>query len=107
MNFTSETGDVSGSFLGEALFFVGVLFLGPSSFTSSFFFIIASLELVLMGLFLGGDGLILTSDRLPLVFEGLLVLPTPAAAVLLFSGVVLGPGLSTETLRAWGWGGDV
>lgn len=103
VNFLSELDEARGSFLGENFIFVGeigVLLFGPLSFSSSFFFIMASLELALAeaGFFLG-DGLITSSDMLPLrlVFDGLLVLPA-AESVLLFVGKA---GFSSEPLRAW------
>lgn len=104
VNFFSELGEAMGSFLGEIFIFVGeisVLLFGPSSLSSSFFFIMASLELALTeaGFFLG-DGLITSSDMLPLrsVFDELLVLPA-AESVLLFWGNAA--GFSSEPLRAW------
>lgn len=70
VNFMSEIDEVTGSFLGEILILVGVsgvLLFCPSFLSSSLFFIMASLELVLTGawLFLG-DGLITSSNTLPL-----------------------------------------
>lgn len=105
VNFLSELVEASGSFLGEIFIFVGeydVLLFSPSSLSSSFFFIMASLELVLTGTgFFLGDGLITSSDMLPLrlVFDGLLVLPA-AESELLFLGSVVEAGLSSEPLRA-------
>lgn len=60
MTFLSEIDEVIGSFLGESFIFLGemvILLPDDSSLTSSLFFIIASLELVLTGagLFFG-DG---------------------------------------------------
>lgn len=60
VTFLSEIDEVIGSFLGESFIFLGemvILLPGDSSLTSSLFFIIASLELVLTGagLFFG-DG---------------------------------------------------
>ncbi len=89
VNFFSELDEGRGSFLGEIFIFEGEfevsLFVRPS-LSSSFFFIMASLELVLTGtgLFLG-DGLMTSSDLLPLclVFDGLLLLPA-AESVMLF-----------------------
>lgn len=106
VNFLSELDEASGSFLGEIFIFVGetgVLLFSPPSLSSSLFFIMASLELALArtGFFLG-DGLIMSSDTLPLrsVFDGLLVLPA-AESVLLFLGNVAEAGFSSEPLRAW------
>ena len=62
VDFLSETDEAGDSFFGEKYIFVGeecVLGFDPSSF----FFIKASLELALTGLFLG-DGLITSSDVL-------------------------------------------
>lgn len=100
VNFMSELDEERGSFLGENFIFVGeigVLLFGPSSLSSSFFFIMASLELALGAFFLG-DGLITSSDMLPLrlVFDRPLVLPA-AESVLLFVGKA---GFSSEPLRA-------
>lgn len=99
VNFLSELDEARGSFLGENFIFageIGVLLFGPLSLSSSFFFIMASLELA--GFFLG-DGLITSSDMLPLrlVFDGPLVLPA-AESVLLFVGKA---AFSSEPLRAW------
>lgn len=60
---------VTGSFLGDIIIFVGeiVLLFSCSSLSSSLFFIMASLELVLVGTgFFFGDGPITSSDVLPL-----------------------------------------
>lgn len=101
VNVFSEIDEARGSFLGEMFILVGVLLFAPSSFSSSFFFIMASLELVFTGaaVFLG-DGLTTSSDTLRLVFDAPLKLPA-AASVLLFLGVVVKPCFSSEPLRAW------
>lgn len=94
VNFLSELVEESGSFLGEIFIFVGeydVLLFSPSSLSSSFFFIMASLELVLTGTgFFLGDGLITSSDMLSLrlVFDGLLVLPATESELLFLGSVV-------------------
>lgn len=101
VNFLSMLGEAIGSFLGEIFIFMGeavVLLLC----SSSLFFIMASLELVLAGAGLfRGDGLIMSSVTLllRLVLAGLLVLPA-AVSVLLFLGNVVGAGLSSLSLRA-------
>lgn len=100
----SELDDVRGSFLGEIFTFLGegdVLLFGPSSLSSSFFFIMASLELALTvaGFFLG-DGLITSSVVLRLILDGLLVLPA-AESLRLFLGNALGICFSSDPLRAW------
>lgn len=101
VNFLSMLGEAIGSFLGEIFIFAGeavVLLLC----SSSLFFIMASLELVLTGAGLfRGDGLIMSSVTLllRLVLAGLLVLPA-AESELLFLGNVVGAGLSSLSLRA-------
>lgn len=104
VNVMLELDGVTGSFLGEIFTFLGegdALLFGPSSLSSSFFFIMASLELALAvaGFFLG-DGLITSSDALLLILDGLLVLPA-AGSVWLFLGNVVGIRFSSEPLRAW------
>lgn len=101
VNFLSMLGEAIGSFLGEIFIFLGeavVLLLC----SSSLFFIMASLELVLTGAGLfRGDGLIMSSVKLllRLVLAGLLVLAA-AESELLFLGNVLRAGLSSLSLRA-------
>lgn len=101
VNFLSMLGEAIGSFLGEIFIFLGeavVLLLC----SSSLFFIMASLELVLTGAGLfRGDGLIMSSVTLllRLVLAGLLVLPA-AESELLFLRNVDGAGLSSLSLRA-------
>lgn len=101
VNFLSMLGEAIGSFLGESFIFLGeavVLLLC----SSSLFFIMASLELVLTGAGLfRGDGLIMSSVTLllRLVLAGLLVLPA-AESEQLFLGNVVGAGLSSLPLRA-------
>lgn len=101
VNFLSMLGEAIGSFLGEIFIFLGeavVLLL----LSSSLFFIMASLELVLTGAGLfRGDGLIMSSVTLllRLVLAGLLVLPA-AESELLFLGNVVGAGFSSLSLRA-------
>lgn len=105
VNFLSEINEDCGSFLGEFFVFVGekdALLFSPSSFSSSLFFIMASLELVLTGtLFFLGDRLITPSDTplFRLVFDGLLVL-LAAESESLFLGSEVGDGFSSELLRA-------
>lgn len=102
VNVMSELDEVTGSFLGEIFTFLGegdVLLFGPSPLSSSFFFIVASLELALTGAgFFLGDGLITSSDVLRLILDGLPVLPA-AESVWLFLGNVVG-SFSSEPLRA-------
>lgn len=97
VHFFSEINDGADSFLGVIFSFVGeiVIFFFDISFCSSFLFIMASLELVLTGLFLG-DGLMISSDLLPLCwgFNGLHLLLGAESVVLLVLMV------SSEPLRA-------
>lgn len=96
VNFLSELGEEGGSFLGEIFNFVGetgVLIFCPSCFSSSRFFINASLVLALSGtVFFWGEGLITSSNMLllGLVFE----------SELLFLGDDEGIGFSLEPVRA-------
>lgn len=105
VNFLSEIDEACASFLGEIFVFVGekdTLLFSPSPLSSSLFFIMANLELVLTGaLFFLGDGLITSSDTplFRLVFDGLLVL-LAAESEPLFLGSEVGGGLSSELLRA-------
>lgn len=88
VNFLSELDEASGSFLGEI--FTGALVFSPPSLSSSFFFITASLELVLTGTgFFLGDGLMASSEMLP-----------AAESELPFFGNVARAGFSSEPLRA-------
>lgn len=97
VNVFSEMDEAWGSFLGEIFILVGVLLFTPSFLSSSFFFIMASLELAFTGavVFLG-DGLTTSSDTL--VFE---LLPGAAASVAFFLGLVVKICFSSEPLRAW------
>lgn len=100
VNFSPVLEEPSGSFLGENFILEGelaVLLLGPALFSSSFLFIVDSLELLLIGActFLG-DGLITFSEVLRLTFVTLLA--SAAASPTLFLGVVL--CFSSAFLRA-------
>lgn len=104
VNVLFEIAEVWGSFLGEIFSFFGeapVLFFEPSSLSSFFFFIMASLELALTGaVFFLGDGLITSSDMFRWILDGLLVLPA-VESVWLFLGNAVGGCFSSEPLRAW------
>lgn len=92
LTFLSRTGSV----LGEILILVGeivILLRGGSSFSSSLFFIMASLELVLPG-----PGLFLGDGPLVPFFDGLLLLPTAESEPL---GLGAAAACSSEPLRAW------
>lgn len=102
VNFLSMLGEAIGSFLGENFIFVGEAVVCLLLCSSSLFFIMASLELVLTGAGLfRGDGLIMSSVTLllRLVLAGLLVLPA-AESERLFLGNVVGSALSSLSLRA-------
>lgn len=96
-------GEARGSFLGE-IFVGGMWFLlfGCIAFSSSFFFIMASLELALAGegFFFFGDGLMMSSDLMWLLCDGLLLLPA-AEFVLLSVGTAAGVCFSSKPFRAW------
>ena len=87
VNFMYELDEAMGSFLGEVLILEGemrVLLVDAVLFSSSLFFIMASLELALTGeRFFLGVGLITSSDLI--VVGGLLGLPA-AESVQLFLG---------------------